>query len=572
MRDLHFNPYLEYFRTHTVHCGWMIVDWEKGEAIVEDHGTPGRIAADDIDEMLNLYGRNSLEQFMLNGAALQAERNRTAKYKYTQIIRDRNLHGRFVHLPQNNRVDTRSMVKPSPSGMPGTVVLTGQPGRRKPGEGHRKASGKYFEFVFWDELKGTYLLDTREENGLFSDFCFIYQDSEDWKYWKRQDRIPVFFTLENGKIQYLGLSYLFKLPFKKHLKEYLSQQHLTSQFDLADCIFGAIGTESLKGRVQFSNAFCLNPRVGEERAPYMGSPKPTYYPMYTQQVAGSEGRIYQRNPREGVKYKTFLDGDAKLRGWKRYPVRQQTAAIPPAAEGQGQNTSPFRPLEAGCEFCCVVRYHNLREEELAALVYALHVGDNCLYSLGFCKPYGYGVVELSIEGMEKTEIDRLRLVFEKMMESKIRGYQNTPQLNELRAMMTIARPSEPLTYLPDPKAFASLKKIEEDRARRIYYGEYQRNYSELIGWTQGASPSSGGANRVAPSTTSRPTKAPQKEVLQEAVVSFCDKGLVKAKLPNGQSFPVDMNGRTDRLRIGFRIKVKVIRKGGTTCLLFQSRC
>ena len=126
------------------------------------------------------------------------------------------------------------------------------------------------------------------------DFCFVYKDSEEWKFWKRKlengERIPVFFSLKDNTLVHFGLSYLYKLPYIKRIKDYLSDEHKKNQLDLSDCIFGTVDKKSsLKGRVQFSNAFCVKGKpCSEMMNPYMGSPQPTYYPIYLKQN-GSDG-------------------------------------------------------------------------------------------------------------------------------------------------------------------------------------------------------------------------------------------------------------------------------------------
>jgi hypothetical protein len=274
----------------------------------------------------------------------------------------------------------------------------------------------------------------------------------------------------------------------------------------------------------------------------MGSPKPTYYPIYTQQK-GTDGIVnkVKRGNKMVPKYKTFLDEDAKLRGWKRYPVRQTTSNVTDPIKGQENKTSPFRPLNEGSEFIFSIRYHNLREVELAALVYALNINDRCFYSLGFCKPFGYGLVKVEIIDMDTEERKRQRKVFTDLMETKINGYQNTPQIKELKAMMTLdgGKPIEPLQYIPDPKSFADLKKE----------GEYQRNYSDLL-------PSIG--KKAAPSV----------EKTLFARVSFIGHGMITAKLDSGQSYRLDLQGRKEKLRIGDKVQVRMLGKGANQILLF----
>ena len=476
IRDLYMPAYTGYFRNHEIHCGWMVIDEQHEKVTITDHDVPGRISADEIDSRLHI----GLSDFVYekDRGNLTLTKNRYAKAKYDLLKRKENvsLDGLFREIPNENvnKVDNRMIVQYSNTGKKGTIVFTGQPGRRKPKDKvrNKKATGKYYEFVFFDNVLNTYTIPIRQEGGLFDDFCFIYKDSEDWKYWRRQERIPVFFTLDdNNEIEYMGLSYMFRLPTKKHIKEFLDKKHLQDTFDLAECIFGTTSDTSLKGRVQFSHAFCnsVNPHVCDVVRPYMGSPKPSYYPIYTRQI-GSDGKI------KGNFYKTFLDDDAKLRGWKRYPVRRFVSEVAQAADGQEKNTSPFRPLSENTEFECVVRYHNLREVELGALLYALTPFDNCLFSLGFCKPYGYGVIKLEVTNMPEEEVWLLKQKFIEEMNTVEDKYEQSPQIKELRGMMMISgdNPSYPLRYMKDPKVFSSEKKDKQ----------YLQDYSKIRVQTQ----------------------------------------------------------------------------------------
>ena len=472
IRDLHMDDYRTYFQKHEVHCGWMIVNKQSETATITDHGIPGRISAKEIDSKLGI-GLSDFVYEKKPGNLTKIE-NRYAKAKYDLVDKkgDVSLQGKFSVFSDedDNDVDNRIKVQFSNNGKPGTIVFTGQPGRRKDKLGNKKATGKFYEFVFFNKELRTYVINTNEDGGIYEDFCFIHEDSEDWKYWQKQKRIPVFFTLDSyGEIEYMGLSYMFKLPTKKHINEFLPKPHRSLEYDLAECIFGTIGDESLKGRVQFSPAFCCSeePQVGEMVKPYLGSPKPSYYPIYTQQK-GVDGKLKQ-----GSKYKTFLDDDAKLRGWKRYPVRSNVSRVDAAGEGQDKNTNPFRPLCEGTEFEYVIRYHNLREVELGALLFALNPFDLCLFSLGFCKPYGFGVIRMEITNISKEENERLKQQFIKLMNTQINHYEQSLQLQELRAMMMISGDNAkyPLAYMKGPKTFS-----EQKQKDKLYY---LQDYSKI---------------------------------------------------------------------------------------------
>ncbi len=544
LRDLHLKAFTNYFRNHEVHCGWMTIDQTNDIARITDNGIPRRISARDIDDILHI----GLERFVKEGN-LTKTINRYAKAKY-ELVKGQSLASTFKELAPNpkNIVDTRKKVVFSPSGKKGTIVFTGQPGRRKENL-YGKSTGKWFEFVFLDEVKGEFTLDMKEEGGVYQDFCFIYNDSEDWKYLRKKSRIPVFFTIEGGNIQYMGLSYLFRLPTRKHIKEFLNPDHLSNNLDLAECMFGTTAGTSLKGRIQFSHSFCTKAQVSPDLLkPYMGSPKPTYYPIYTQQ-RGTQGEMTDTNGKM-IHYKTFLDNDAKLRGWKRYPVRNTVSEILEPDDTQRQNASPFRPLQPGSEFECAIRYHNLREIELGALVYALQVSDKSLHSLGFCKPYGYGVVKIDITNCDAEECKRLKKVFVDHMCTVVENYKSSPQIKELREMMSLSQEEliAPLTYMDDPKSFA---KIKNQNDKKKEFGEYQMYYSEL-------------KKRNASKTQIQPKET-------EAIVTLFGKGMNKARLTSGNdtvSKVLDMQGSKDRLRMGDMIIVRSEKKGKDVILVY----
>lgn len=52
--------------------------------------------------------------------------------------------------------------------------------------------------------------------------------------------------------------------------------------------------------------------------------------------------------------------------------------------------SQLRPLPAGTVFSGVIRYRNLRPEELGLLLWSLRLEEGCCQAVGMGKPYGYG--------------------------------------------------------------------------------------------------------------------------------------------------------------------------------------
>ncbi|MDL2213252.1 TIGR03986 family CRISPR-associated RAMP protein [Bacteroides sp. OttesenSCG-928-E20] len=472
IRDLRLNSYTAFFQNANIHCGWMTKNGD--EITIADHGIPRRVSHKELDER---FGTKFDWEF--GSGFTKAKTSMIYKYR---LWGNNPREICFVEKPLNpqNKVDKRLKVLITDSGSRGTIVFTGQPSKSN------QKGGKLYEFVFPMKAEKTCKLNVEDQ--LYADFLFIYEDTLEWTYWKNKlkkgERIPVFFSVDsNGAILHLGLSYLYKLPTKERLKEYLPQEHKKPDLDLAECIFGTTGTndDSLKGRVQFSNAFCTKEVKYEgELAPYMGSPRPTYYPIYVKQI-GEKGDV------TSSKYTTLLDENAELKGWKRYPIREEWKTEFDVPTGQENNTNPFRPLNEGSVFECTVRFHNLKREELGALLKAIKPKERLSHSIGFAKPFGYGRVNIEIEplqGFATEDIETLKQEFDALIGSKIKGYDKSIQLQELYAMMQPQKLKRKLEYMK-LQEFASLKKHNLNNGN---HGQYLPGYTELIDRTSSPPP------------------------------------------------------------------------------------
>ncbi|MBQ6470868.1 MAG: TIGR03986 family CRISPR-associated RAMP protein, partial [Victivallales bacterium] len=331
----------------------------------------------------------------------------------------------------------------------GWLVFTGQPQDYVAG---RKGL-KYHEFFFYgddsesvecdgeDNLFGGrrkfFFVDTpqteddeREESVRHAnrdDFLFCHDanqkqtNAQDWLNWldgKRLKRIreenfagmiPVFYVgyqhkTDRAKLRF-GLTKMFRFAGERSVGEaarnssclHFPMKKEEFQPDLADLMFGyAKPWGALRGRVQFGTAMAegeVTPEPSETLV--LGTPRPSFYPAYLQQPGGNSGQIDKKN------YKTWLHRDAKLRGWKRYPVLNDNKFQRTETEEQNRNMDiTFRPLPSGTKFHAKVRYHNLRKIELGALIWCLQFKNDKYYwhSLGMAKPYGFGKVKVTIDG------------------------------------------------------------------------------------------------------------------------------------------------------------------------------
>ena len=337
----------------------------------------------------------------------------------------------------------------------GALVFTGQPAKRIPG----KRGRKHMEFIFYDE-KPAYQFDAPEP--VWRDFSQIHGDSDEWAYWRTQSRIPVFYLKENGKLHSLGLAMMYRLAYDQSLHDAIrnsSPRHLQEPgeeagYDMADLLFGAINSanqnDAIKGRVSCRLARLIDADKTPKAQPptILNSPKPSYYPNYIQQPV--------RNVLElrGQHYKTLMDNNVKLRGFKRYPARgrEKTGVQAVAAHQKSSVQVRLHTLPQGARFAGRIVFHNLKPEELGALLWTMTWGgDNTLrHGLGMGKPFGFGQVRFKLEhedsllipnsGSEKEKltlkkVDELIESFTDHMEKAAGGrWRNSPQIVNLLTM------------------------------------------------------------------------------------------------------------------------------------------
>jgi len=81
----------------------------------------------------------------------------------------------------------------------------------------------------------------------------------------------------------------------------------------------------------------------------------------------------------------------------------------------------IKPLKPNNTFTGRIRFENLTNEELGALLFAIELPENCCHKLGMGKPYGLGTVKLSIE---KLHIDDRQERYNKLIKDD--GNWNLP--------------------------------------------------------------------------------------------------------------------------------------------------
>ena len=439
----------------TIKGGWLIAD-EKGFRIKSAERIY-RISMADIDS--DIFGNDVLKKVYEgilspgqngkekknspNGVNLNRSQRipgiegqlnpKLALFKYRLAesvgISYENLDSRRFDVGEQHSIHSLAVINPD-GAKEGALVFTGQPDlavwdiekrREKVGGKPRRNLGKFYEFVF-EKSEDPEFYEVSDD--MFKQYSGIYADSDDWKFFKKylySSGIPVFFRVKDNVIQDFGLSFLYKLPYEKTPYDLESSRWGEGGRDLSEIVFGyADRNDSLRGRVQFSHLFApADVQESQKITLTLGGPKATYYPLYIKQESG-----------QPQQFKTYKDG--VLSGWKRYVGRESTWE----RTGTENTDSSMYPLPTGTRFHGKISYHNLREVELGALLSAItfHGTQGCYHMLGQAKPYGFGRVSITIDGISKEEQDRLMSKFEMEMINAGFDWRSSPQIRNLLSM------------------------------------------------------------------------------------------------------------------------------------------
>ncbi|MFA7481768.1 MAG: TIGR03986 family CRISPR-associated RAMP protein [Vulcanimicrobiota bacterium] len=380
----------------------------------------------------------------------------------------------------------------------GTLVMTGQPSRWTPDQtGKRAGAGnaKHHDFVFFPaKQKQTLLVPIQT----FQDFEFAHSNrgqqnnlgrsqepNEEWKFWRnkmeKEEKVPVFFlTMPDGRVGSFGLAMMYRLPYEHSIHEAISnvaREHLDRDkgLDLAEGIFGTgedkeqrdrERTLALKGRVGISHALATSPTKPERAvSAVLGAPKASYYPNYVEQGPGTYGGQPAQDSRGNAVYQTWMDRSGAPRGWKRYRTMTETYNPPPPSGGGGRQldlsnvATRFQPLPAGTKFVALIDIHNLKPEELGALVWAIELGgdEKARHTLGMARPLGFGrsrmrLISHDLDDMRggKPDLQACRNAFEEWITGDIRDWKSSPQIKELLALAHPVSPNKVRYQRLDP--------------------------------------------------------------------------------------------------------------------------
>jgi len=207
---------------------------------------------------------------------------------------------------------------------------------------------------------------------------------------KYPDGVPCFYLKDSaGKIKSIGHTPMFRLAYDKVVKDHIPENNKEFKgIDIATAIFG--NADKFAGRVFFEDAKiiknagqypALSPRI-------LSTPKPTTVQHYLE-------------PKENRTLADWND-NTDIRGYKLYWHRitpqtgdyQWEATEKEKEKAKSQLTS-VRSVCEGTQFSGRIRFENLSDVELGALLFVLDLPPECAHKIGMGKPLGLGSIRIS---------------------------------------------------------------------------------------------------------------------------------------------------------------------------------
>jgi len=242
------------------------------------------------------------------------------------------------------------------------------------------------------------------------------------------DGFPCFYIENNNDIIEIGFTKNMRVHYRKSIKDHIPKKLIDENtIDLADALFGKIGKEeSFASRVFFEDSSLIS---GE---PYkrlflktLGAPKPNSFQLYLEQKKTEPTYEVNKNS-----LKTWAD-DVNIRGYKLYwhkntsnedgkysfeekdpqkiklnerckvdykdPEKFTEKELSSILDCNKLQNQLIIPLKPGAIFKGRIRFENLTDYELGALLFAIDLPDekNLCHKIGMGKPLGLGSIKIT---------------------------------------------------------------------------------------------------------------------------------------------------------------------------------
>ena len=192
---------------------------------------------------------------------------------------------------------------------------------------------------------------------------------------------------------YLGHTGMFRVPYKKTIGEHIPNELIdNNNQDIVEAIFG--NETKFAGRVFFEDAFCEQDKdtvlLGANHPKILSNPKPTTFQHYLTQPEEDINKLKHYNPDD----KDML---STIRGYKQYWHKSGAKWEENEKNVNDKNYKQYtkiNPVKPKVAFTGRIRFENLSDIELGALLFALDLPEECCHKIGMGKPLGLGSIRI----------------------------------------------------------------------------------------------------------------------------------------------------------------------------------
>lgn len=223
----------------------------------------------------------------------------------------------------------------------------------------------------------------------------------DWFNKYDEDQIPCFYLVEGDKIKSFGHTGIFRLAYEQNLKDFIPYYHREREsIDIAEGIFG--NETEFAGRVFFEDAKIVssiseNPLMNMNHPKILSNPKPTTFQHYLVQTEIT-AQYNRRKKFQGLRgLKDYNSTDVSIRGNKIYWHKNNNdwSASQSDIDNHLNQLTLIKCIDEGETFSGRIRFENLSDIELGALLFALDLPQECCHKIGMGKPLGLGSIRIT---------------------------------------------------------------------------------------------------------------------------------------------------------------------------------
>jgi CRISPR-associated protein (TIGR03986 family) len=231
---------------------------------------------------------------------------------------------------------------------------------------------------------------------------------------------PLFYLMDGATLRAFGHTMMLRIPYQRTPYDFVpAALRRESDVDIAEALFGFVrdqrvanGEQARAGRVYVGDATAITvqPLRNTPLTPHiLASPKPTTFQHYLVQTSDTKDELKH--------YGSRPETDTVIRGhklyWHKGPRSADDLEDQAFLEGRQQEDAldtqhtQIEALDAGSSFRFTLRFENVSDVELGALLWVLQLCDDDKHpdrqyrlKLGMGKPLGMGAVRLAIESSQ----------------------------------------------------------------------------------------------------------------------------------------------------------------------------